>query len=97
VESLGRLMVESHASLRDDFGVSCRELDHIVSAALSVDGVYGARMTGGGFGGCAIALARSPAAPALQAAIQESYDGRYGVDAKVFTVRSAGAARVVSG
>lgn len=52
----GRLMIESHASLRDDFEVSCRELDLLVEGALRVDGVYGARMTGGGFGGCVIVL-----------------------------------------
>lgn len=55
-QQFGRLMTESHASLRDDFEVSCRELDLLVEGALRVDGVYGARMTGGGFGGCVIVL-----------------------------------------
>ncbi|CAF1094333.1 unnamed protein product [Adineta steineri] len=52
----GRLMYESHESLRDDFEVSCEELDQLVSLARSVDGVYGSRMTGGGFGGCTVTL-----------------------------------------
>jgi galactokinase len=46
----GQLMYDSHASLRDDFEVSCEELDQLVELARSVDGVYGSRMTGGGFG-----------------------------------------------
>ena len=54
--SFGKLMASSHASLRDDFEVSCEELDLMVSLAAQGEGVYGARMTGGGFGGCAIAL-----------------------------------------
>jgi galactokinase len=53
---VGALMQASHASLRDDYEVSCAELDHLVEAFSSIDGVYGARMTGGGFGGCAVAL-----------------------------------------
>jgi len=54
--TFGRLMVESHRSLRDDYEVSCAELDAMVAIARESYGVYGARMTGGGFGGCAIAL-----------------------------------------
>lgn len=54
--SFGRLMTESHLSLRDDFEVSCRALDLIVDYLSNVEGVYGARLTGGGFGGCIIAL-----------------------------------------
>ena len=55
-QELGALMTESHRSLRDDYEVSCHELDVLVYTALAEKGVYGARMTGGGFGGCAIAL-----------------------------------------
>ena len=54
--TFGRLMDESHRSLRDDYAVSCAELDAMVAIARESYGVYGARMTGGGFGGCAIAL-----------------------------------------
>ncbi|KAG9350353.1 hypothetical protein JZ751_026707 [Albula glossodonta] len=57
----GRLMVESHNSLRDYYEVSCSELDELVSAAMEVDGVYGSRMTGGGFGGCTVTLLEADA------------------------------------
>lgn len=55
----GKLMVESHNSLRDLYEVSCPELDELVAAALEVDGVFGSRMTGGGFGGCTVTLLQS--------------------------------------
>ncbi|KAF2345707.1 GHMP kinase C-terminal domain, partial [Trinorchestia longiramus] len=54
--AFGRLMTASHASLRDDYEVSCAELDELVEAALEVKGVKGSRMTGGGFGGCTVTL-----------------------------------------
>ncbi|KAI2658341.1 Galactokinase [Labeo rohita] len=57
----GRLMVESHNSLRDNYEVSCPELDELVAAALEVDGVFGSRMTGGGFGGCTVTLLQAHA------------------------------------
>lgn len=58
VEAAGRLMLESHASLRDDFEVSCPEVDELVEHAARQPGVLGARMTGGGFGGCGVVLVR---------------------------------------
>ena len=59
----GQLMTESHASLRDDFEVSTPGLDELVARLLEVDGVLGARLTGAGFGGCVVALARRGATP----------------------------------
>jgi galactokinase len=56
VQEFGELMAASHRSLRDDYAVSCPELDLMVNIASSVPGVYGARMTGGGFGGCTVNL-----------------------------------------
>ena len=88
----GCLMNESHASLRDDFEVSCEELDHLVAIAQKVPGVFGARMTGGGFGGCAIALAEADAVEKLTAAVRAGYDDRFEDDAELFTVRADGAA-----
>ncbi|NXI69370.1 GALK1 Galactokinase, partial [Anseranas semipalmata] len=73
--TFGRLMVESHNSLRDDYDVSCLELDELVAAALEVDGVYGSRMTGGGFGGCTVTLLVAGAAERAQQHIQEKYSG----------------------
>lgn len=61
MKSFGRLMYESHLSLRDDYEVSCQELDLLVDIARKIEGVYGARMTGGGFGGCTVNLVRADA------------------------------------
>ncbi|KAM5149432.1 galactokinase isoform 2-T2 [Callospermophilus lateralis] len=74
-KAFGRLMVESHYSLRDDYEVSCSELDQLVEAALSVPGVYGSRMTGGGFGGCTVTLLEASAASRTMQHIQEQYSG----------------------
>lgn len=95
VQNFGRLMIESHASLRDDFEVSCEELEEIVSVASAAEGVYGARLTGGGFGGCVIVLASSDAVAPLESAIHGSYSGRCNATASVFTVRSADAAGLI--
>ncbi|HHW10503.1 MAG TPA: galactokinase [Firmicutes bacterium] len=70
---LGRLMIASHESLRDLYEVSCRELDAVVEIALATEGVYGARMTGGGFGGCAIALVAAGALSRLAANLRREY------------------------
>nr|XP_033467952.1 galactokinase-like [Epinephelus lanceolatus] len=60
-KEFGKLMVESHNSLRDLYEVSCRELDELVSAAMEVEGVFGSRMTGGGFGGCTVTMLQAHA------------------------------------
>ncbi|KAF1374305.1 hypothetical protein PFLUV_G00248620 [Perca fluviatilis] len=60
-KEFGKLMVESHNSLRDLYEVSCRELDELVCAAMEVEGVFGSRMTGGGFGGCTVTLLQAHA------------------------------------
>ncbi|MDM7991559.1 galactokinase [Arthrobacter sp. zg-Y877] len=69
---LGPLLVASHASMRDDFEISCPELDAAVDAALAA-GALGARMTGGGFGGSAIALARAGDVPAIRSAVEQAF------------------------
>jgi galactokinase len=74
LQAFGNLMQESHRSLRDDFEVSCAELDLMVELAGQVEGVYGSRMTGGGFGGCAIALVRSDCVAAFQQTVSEGYE-----------------------
>jgi len=75
---LGELMNSSHASLRDDFEVSSPALDAMVEAALSWPGVYGARLTGAGFGGCVVALVAAQFAPAALIQIPEVYKSRTG-------------------
>ncbi|RZC38126.1 galactokinase-like, partial [Asbolus verrucosus] len=75
-KKFGKLMVASHNSLRDDFEVSCKELDQLVELALQVEGVYGSRMTGGGFGGCTVTLAQASAVENVIANIKKHYKGK---------------------
>ncbi|XP_040885127.1 galactokinase [Toxotes jaculatrix] len=74
-KEFGKLMVESHSSLRDLYEVSCKELDELVSAAMEVEGVYGSRMTGGGFGGCTVTLTEARAVDRTILHIKERYSG----------------------
>lgn len=88
----GRLMYASHASLRDDYEVSCAELDAIVEAARGCPGVYGARMTGGGFGGCAIVLAEADRAEDISGSIAGRFEQQFGRRCPVFATRAAAGA-----
>lgn len=92
----GELMYASHASLRDDFEVSCPELDVLVELAREVPGVYGSRMTGGGFGGCTVTLARAEAVDAFLRHIEGNYRKRSGRDPTCFVTRPGPGARRVS-
>jgi galactokinase len=74
LDTFGRLMYASHVSLRDDYEVSCPELDLMVELARQQEGVFGACMTGGGFGGCTINLVRSDAVPKFQAHVAAAYE-----------------------
>ena len=69
----GQLMYQSHASLRDDYEVSCQELDLLVDLASSIGGVYGARMTGGGFGGCTVNLVKADCAAMFRTHVEQAY------------------------
>jgi galactokinase len=82
-EQFGRLMYESHASLRDDYEVSCRELDLLVELASSFDGLFGARMMGGGFGGSTINLVRAECAAAFESHISQAYFDKTGIAPEV--------------
>lgn len=92
---VGRLMLASHASLRDDYEVSCAELDRLVEIATAVDGVVGARMTGGGFGGCIVAIVREDAVPQVESAICEKYDGAGYGPAEIIRSRPGAGASIV--
>jgi len=76
---VGRLMKDSHASLRDLYEVSCVELDAMVEAAEGLPGYFGGRMTGGGFGGCTVNLVESPQAPSFAEAIAARYRKATGI------------------
>jgi galactokinase len=95
---LGHLMDGSHRSLRDDFEVSCDELDLMVALARQIGlegGVLGARMTGGGFGGSTVTLCRTTDAPAIAARMQEGYLQETGIDPLFFATRPAAGARLL--
>lgn len=91
---MGALFYESHASLRDDFAVSCVELDALVEMARGIEGVYGARMTGGGFGGCTVNLMAPEAVARFEAKMRAGYRAQFGLDPAVSVcMPSAGAGR----
>jgi len=73
LDRFGQLMVQSHQSLRDDYEVSCPEIDLLVELVTSVPGVYGSRITGGGFGGCTVTLLKRRAVPDVVAYVQKGY------------------------
>ncbi|MFO0826806.1 MAG: galactokinase [Phycisphaerales bacterium] len=93
--AFGRLMTLSHASLRDDFGVSVPELDAIVDALLSAPGVFGARLTGGGFGGSAIALVEGGLAAKAGAIASAAFARRFGRAPVSFVTSAAAGAALV--
>jgi galactokinase len=95
VERMGELFEASHRSLQHDYEVSCDELDFLVDAALGLDGVYGARMTGGGFGGCTVNLIRPEAVAHFREEIHRLYHRRFGIAPHIyFCCPSSGAAEV---
>ena len=89
LQAFGKLMLESHRSLRDDFAVSCPELDLMVELAEQAEGVYGARMTGGGFGGCTIALVEAACVESFQRTVQEGYERSTGCKPEIYVCSAA--------
>jgi galactokinase len=89
-------MYGSHESLRDDFEVSCAELDALVEISKTIRGVHGCRMTGGGFGGCVVALIETARSPQIMEEFRQAYLKRQGVDAAMFVTRAAAGPRVMS-
>jgi len=97
-QGVGTLMYSSHASLRNDYEVSCKELDIVVDIAGGIGcagGVYGCRMTGGGFGGCCVALVKTGAADAIAGKIEADYKAKTGIEANVFSSRPAAGATII--
>ncbi len=87
VAALGDLLRASHQSLRDDFEVSCNELDIMVEVAEGIDGYYGGRLVGGGFGGCTISLVDEAKAQSFCGELQRRYKEATGLDAGIHAVR----------
>jgi galactokinase len=84
VERMGEIFEASHRSLRHDYEVSCGELDFLVDAARGIEGVYGARMTGGGFGGCTVNLMRPAAVAHFEPEIARLYYERFGIHPRIY-------------
>jgi galactokinase len=95
LRSAGRLMNESHQSLRDLYEVSSPELDAIVAEARSQLSCYGARLTGAGFGGCAVALIDGTGTDAFIDQVRRGYFMRTGREADIFASRPAAGAHIV--
>jgi len=96
--TFGLLMQESHSSLRDDYEVSCEELNLMVELANQVEGVLGARMTGGGFGGCTINLVKAESCAEFTDSVAREYETATGVAPEIYVSRTAaGVNEVVAG
>ena len=89
IEAAGKILWEGHAGLRDEYEVSCVELDALVDIAHGVPGVLGARMMGGGFGGCTINLVNNETVETLRKAVEEQYPQRTGRNASIDICRAA--------
>jgi galactokinase len=85
----GRLMAASHRSLQEDYEVTCPELDLCVDVATALPGVYGARMTGGGFGGCTVNLVEREFADSVSNVLRTEFEGRFGRRPDIFTSRAS--------
>jgi galactokinase len=85
LEDVGKLMAQSHVSMRDDFEISCAEVDTMVGINAAQRGVFGARMTGGGFGGCTISLVEANAVDDFIAAVGPAYEKATGLKPAIFT------------
>jgi galactokinase len=92
MKRMGGLMAEAHASYRDDFAASCPEVDLLVKLAVAEPGVIGARLTGGGFGGCTVNLVEAAHAEAFRRDIHAAYLERAGIDAEIYLCQAAAGA-----
>ena len=98
--TVGQLMYASHYALRDDYEVSCAELDAVVEIAEGIGskgGIYGCRMTGGGFGGCCVALVRAVEIKSIAKQIAAEYKKKTGIEATIFSSRPAAGATIIKG
>jgi galactokinase len=89
LERMGQLMVESHLSLQHDYEVSCAELDFLVDTAIGIEGVLGARMTGGGFGGCTVNLLQQGVSGRFRHEITSEYQERFGIIPQIYECHPA--------
>ena len=96
VETFGKLMNASHVSLRDDYEVSCEEIDILVDLAWATDGVVGSRITGGGFGGCTVSIVKNEAVDTFVETIGAKYEEAVGHKAEFYVVDIGNGAGVLN-
>ena len=96
IEEFGQLMNASHTSLRDDYEVSCEEIDILVDEAWKIPGVLGSRITGGGFGGCTVSIVKEEAIEEFQKKVGEEYKKKTGIDAEFYIVDIGDGAHVLA-
>jgi galactokinase len=89
---MGRLFVASHRSMQYDYEISCEEIDFLVDTAIKIPGVYGARMTGGGFGGCTVNLVKPDAVTRFHDQITALYSQKYGLNPAFYDCKPANGA-----
>jgi galactokinase len=95
-ETVGKLMNDSHTSMRDDYEVSCEEIDVLVDLAQKFgDGVYGSRLTGGGFGGCTVTLVKKDASQELMEYLKMQYEAKTGTNCVCFETTPAIGAKAI--
>ena len=95
IARFGQLMNESHASLRDDYEVSCPEIDLLVEQAQKLPGVLGSRITGGGFGGCTVSIVKESAIPEFQESLRAAYMQKFGKEPTFYTVSIGDGAKIL--
>ncbi|MEE8827148.1 MAG: galactokinase [Eubacteriales bacterium] len=93
IRRFGALMNESHASLRDDYEVSCPEIDYLVETAQSLPGTIGSRLMGGGFGGCTVSLVEEASIPEFKEKLYNGYKAKYGLEASFYVVEAGDGVR----
>ena len=96
VQSMGVYFTQSHRSLQNDYEVSCPEVDFLVDNALAQNGCFGARLTGGGFGGCTVNLVTREAVPDFRTRIRNAYQYSYGIDPQVLLCEPGNGASMLS-
>lgn len=92
LNKMGRLFVASHRSMQHDYEISCEEIDFLVENAMGVEGVYGARLTGGGFGGCTVNLVAPSAVERFEERLTSAYRDRFGITPVFYDCKPAAGA-----
>ena len=95
ISAFGQLMNASHDSLRDDYEVSCEEIDFLVDLTRQIPGVAGSRITGGGFGGCTVNIVKKEQTPSLMDEVRKKYQDRFGIVPEFYRVAPEEGAHVI--